>query len=199
MNHITDFQLNEYLDHALDDATQGQCDSHLSSCAECRARLEELKGLYSNLAELREVELPRDLTSSVLAHLPQTRSELWTQAFAAQLGAALGMAVFIASELAKSIHIPPFPAFQISLPELRFTIPNFPSSIPESLFPFFRSLFSISHFSFPMFSAPSYIPQLPVFRIPLSSFQSSMIVIFTLLLGLIGNAILLCERSEVQK
>ena len=172
---------------------------HLSSCVECRARLEELKGLYSNLAELHEVELSGDLTSSVLAHLPRVRSNLWTRAFAAQLGAALGLALFIAVEIAKSLRIPPLPASQISLPEFGFAIPNFPSTIPESLFPIFRSLFSISRFSFPTFSAPLYIPQLPAFRIPLSSFQTSIIVIFTLLLGFIGNAILLCERSEVRK
>jgi|SRR5271157_873020 len=199
MNHITDFQLNEYLDHALDEAIQGQCDLHLSSCVECRARLEELKGLYSNLADLREVELSRDLTSSVLAHLPRFRSNLWTRTFAAQLGAALGMALFIAVEITQTIHVPPLPTFQFSIPEFRFTIPNLPSSIPESLFPIFRSLFSISRFSFPTLSASLYIPQLPEFRIPLSSLQTSIIVIFTLLLGLIGNAILLCERSEVRK
>ena len=149
MNHITDFQLNEYLDHALDEATQGQCDLHLSSCAECHARLEELKGLYSNLAELREVELSRDLTSSVLAHLPRVWSNLWTPAFAAQLGAALGMALFIAVEISQSIRIPPLPTSQISLPELRFRDSQLPILYPQ---------IPISYFPLTIFNFPFIIP-----------------------------------------
>src|SRR5271157_3752495 len=192
MNHITDFQLNEYLDHALDEALQGQCDSHLSSCAECRARLEELKGLYSNLADLHEVKLSHDLTRSVMAHLPQKQPRTWTPFFAAQLGAALGALLFIIVEFTQAVYLPSVSTFQSLIPEIRFVIPNFQLSTLHSSFTIINpfSLFSYSLF---------HLPQLPAFQFPLSNFQTSVIAIFTLLFGLIGNAILLCERSEVRK
>ncbi len=109
------------------------------------------------------------------------------------------MALLIAVEIAQSIRIPPLPASQFSIPGFRFEIPNFPSSIPESLFPVFRSLFSIPRFPSPILHASLNIPQLPAFQITFSNFQIALIAIFTLLLGLIGNAILLCERAEVRK
>jgi Putative zinc-finger len=199
MNHLSDSQLNEYLDNILDPSERRAAEAHLIECDECRARLDEIQSVFSTLKSLPDAKLSHDLSTSIASRLPQRSEPVFTPIFAVQLGAALGMTLFIAVEIAQSIRIPPLPISQISLPEFRFTIPNFPSSIPESLFPVFRSLFSIYRFSFPTFGAPSYLPQLPEFRIPLSSFQTSIIVIFTLLLGLIGNAILLCERAEVRK
>jgi len=199
MNHLSDFQLNEYLDNIPNPSARRAAEAHLIDCDECRARLDEIQSVFSTLKSLPDVKLSHDLATSIASRLPQRREPVLTPIFAVQLGAALGMALFIASEIAKSLRIPPLPTSQISLPEFRFTIPNFLSALPEALLPIFRSLFSISRFSFPTLSAPLYIPQLPEFRIPLSGFQTSIIVIFTLLLGLIGNAILLCERSEVRK
>lgn len=206
MNHITDFQFNEYLDHALDKTTQEQFDLHLSSCTECRTRLEELIQLDSNLAGLHEMQLPRDLTSFVLARIPQSQPALWTRTFAAQLGAAFGMIFFLAVEIAKSIYIPSLSTFLSPIPyprfpmfEFRFALPNFQFIISELPFPVPHSLFSSFYSLFAIPQLTINIPQLPTFQIPFSNIQASVIAIFTVVFGLIGNAVLLREHSEVRK
>ncbi len=179
MNHITDSQLNEYLDQVLDEALREQCDLHFASCADCRTRLEELNGLYADLAGLHEIELPQDLTASVLDRLPQPSIPLRTRTFAVQLGMALGVIMFILIEVSKAIHVPEFSSLRVTSPDLHSMLP---------------------YFSFPLITQPALIiPQLPTFQIPLTSLQVFVMVTCALLLGLVGNGILLCERPGARK
>ncbi len=119
MNHLSDFQLNEYLDNILDPSTCRAAEAHLIDCDECRARLDEIQSVFSTLKSLPDVKLSQDLSTSIASRLPKRREPVLTPIFAAQLGAALGMALFIAIEIAQSLRIP---ASQISLPEFQFTI-----------------------------------------------------------------------------
>ncbi|MGA7194742.1 MAG: zf-HC2 domain-containing protein [Anaerolineales bacterium] len=183
MNHLSDFQLNEYLDNILDPSARRVVEAHLINCSECRARLEELQSVFSTLKSLTDVKLSQDLSIDIASRLPKRSEPTLTPIFAAQLGAALGALFFIIFELAPAVRLPPASAFQSLIPEIRFAIPTFQLFTLESLFPY--SLFSL--------------PQLPTFHFPLSSFQISVIAIFTLLLWLIGNTILLYDHSEVQK
>jgi len=179
MNHITDSQLNEYLDQELDGALREQCDLHLSSCTDCRARLEELKRLFSDMAGLHEVEPPRDLTTSVIERLPQSTASPWTRLFAVQLGAALGAGLFILIEISKSIRVPDLSSFQVPSPDFHFLLP---------------------YISLPLITQPALvIPQMPIIHIPLTDLQVLVIVACALLLGLVGNGILLCERPGARK
>jgi anti-sigma factor RsiW len=57
--HLTDEQLNEYLDDEVHDRVQ--IEVHLSSCAECAARLTALQALFAEIESLPEVALTRDL------------------------------------------------------------------------------------------------------------------------------------------
>ena len=43
MNHLTEFQLNEYLDGLLDPATQTAVEAHLTACNTCQAALNDLQ------------------------------------------------------------------------------------------------------------------------------------------------------------
>ena len=192
MNHITDVQLNEYLDNILDQPTRLALESHLFTCPNCRARFEELQLVSVNLANLHEVRLSYDLTASVMTHLPPEQPRTWRLFFAAQLGASLGALLFIIFELAQAVRIPTNSTFQSLIPEIQFLIQNFQLST-------LYSSFTIIHPFSLLPSSPSHLPQLPTFQVPLSNFQTSVIVLFTLLLWLVGNAILLRERSEVQK
>ena len=192
MNHLSDFQLNEYLDNILDEPTRRALESHLETCPDCRARLEELQLVSDHLANLQEVKLSHDLTPSVMAHLPQGEPRTWTLFFAAQLGAALGALLFILFELAQVVHLPPASTFQSLIPEIRFSIPSFQLS---TLYSPFAIIHPFSRFPSSLFR----LPQLPTFQFPFSNIQIFVIVLFTLLLWLIGNAILLRERSEVKK
>lgn len=73
--HLTDEQLNEYLDHETTE--RETIETHLSSCADCAARLFALQALFTELESLPELEfihpiasvpapLPRSLTLTVI-------------------------------------------------------------------------------------------------------------------------------------
>ena len=73
--HLTDDQLNEYLDNEIAERTV--IESHLSSCDECAARLSTLQNLFAEIVSLPELELTRNLaapflrTRSLPAQLPR--------------------------------------------------------------------------------------------------------------------------------
>ena len=66
MKHLTETQLNEYLDNAWKPPHRPACQAHLSDCADCRARLASLQTVFQALAALPEETPERDLTPSVL-------------------------------------------------------------------------------------------------------------------------------------
>ena len=124
MTHLTDEQLNEYLDAGtqVDMYTRTQVHltpdtshltpltRHLDTCPDCQTRLEELRSLFTAIESLPEVASP-DLTSFVMAKLPapswggmvSRRTRTWTWLSAAQ---ALG-ALAILAWLASSFVLPP--------------------------------------------------------------------------------------------
>jgi hypothetical protein len=53
--HLTDEQLNEYLDRETGD--RAQMESHLSVCADCADRLSEMKVLFSEIESLPELAI----------------------------------------------------------------------------------------------------------------------------------------------
>lgn len=65
MNHLTDEQLQEYLDNKPGIPNE-QVEAHLEECAECREALARYKKIYSVLSIDTAPELPRYFTSSVM-------------------------------------------------------------------------------------------------------------------------------------
>lgn len=59
--HLTEEQLNEYLDEATTEHVQ--IEAHLSSCDECAARLSTFQNVFTELDSLPELELTRDLAA----------------------------------------------------------------------------------------------------------------------------------------
>lgn len=188
MNHLTDSQLNEYLDNLLDKSTRREADSHLRSCVDCRARLDELQNVFTALTGLPEAHLARDLSPNILSHLPQKQPRVWTPFFAAQIGAALGTFVWISTQIAKLIPIISTFRFQeFRIPLFQLSIPNFQIPDSSSLFSIPHSLFTIDH---PPFSIPTF---------HLSAFNLIFVAISVFVLWVIGNATLLRAPHEVQK
>ena len=196
MNHLTDSQLNEYLDGTLDALTKRHCDKHLADCASCRARLAELQSLFAELSALPEARLPHDLTAPVLAGLRKPPRR-WTPAFAAQLGAALGVFIWLATQLARLI--PSISAFRhqgLTIPTFQPSIPDFEIPDPHSLLTIFYSLFSL-----PAFHPSSFLPHLSPIHLPtfqLSSLNLAFISVSVSVLWIIGNAALLRVGKEVK-
>ena len=70
MSHISEERMNTYLDEMLDETSRQKVESHLDTCDQCSAQVNEMKALFSALADLPDVPLTRDLASGVLAQLP---------------------------------------------------------------------------------------------------------------------------------
>ena len=66
--HLTDDQLNEYLDYETSERVL--IETHLAACAECAARLTALQTLFAEIESLPELEL----THSVAARFAPTPS-----------------------------------------------------------------------------------------------------------------------------
>ena len=59
--HLTDEQLNEYVDH--ESAERVQIEAHLSACDECAARLTALQALFAEIESLPELQLTHSLAA----------------------------------------------------------------------------------------------------------------------------------------
>ena len=109
--HLTEEQLNEYLDEATTERVQ--IEAHLSSCEECAARLSTLQNLFTELDSLPELELTHDLAApftlrpSLPAQLPKFLT-LTASLQAAVALAALIIAVPFVSALLPQIELPSF-------------------------------------------------------------------------------------------
>ncbi len=120
MKHLSENQLNEYLDNMLDNDSRQQAETHLASCVQCRAELTELETLFSTLGELPEIPITHDLTQDVLTRLPKKMQvpALWRQpAFVMQSLLTIALVAF---------SIPAFTSFfeEHILPwESSFTLP----------------------------------------------------------------------------
>jgi len=64
-DHLTDVQLNEYLDNETAERTQ--IELHLDSCNECAARLTTLQDLFAEIESLPEVALTKSLAAPFAA------------------------------------------------------------------------------------------------------------------------------------
>ena len=73
--HLTDEQLNEYLDHEI--SNRAQIELHLTSCQDCTARLTALLRLFDEVESLPELALSRDLASHVTRSLPVSGLPRW--------------------------------------------------------------------------------------------------------------------------
>src|SRR5574342_1078024 len=66
-DHLTDVQLNEYLDNEIKD--RAQVELHLSSCADCAARLAGLQALFDEIESLPELALSHDIAAPIAPRL----------------------------------------------------------------------------------------------------------------------------------
>ena len=160
-NHLTDTQLNEILD--------GRAESpHLETCEDCRARLDNLRVVFSALESLPDAKLTRDLTASILARLPQRRvSPAWRWAFIAQSLSGLALLVWLSANVELPAQV----------------IAYHPPTLDSLLASFFAFTSSLS------FELPTFDFQLSTFN-----FQPETVTLLAVsagLLWLVGNGLLL--------
>ncbi len=116
--HLTDDQLNEYLDEAITE--RAFIESHLDSCHECTARLSTLQNLFTELDSLPELELTKSLAApftlrpSLPAQLPKFLT-LTAVLQAAVALTAIGIAIPFIANLMPSINLSAFVGVSIQL------------------------------------------------------------------------------------
>src|SRR5687768_8955627 len=67
--HLSEETVNEYLDGALSPSVREETNRHLEACPACRARVETLRSLFTELEALPEAILERDLSPAVVMAL----------------------------------------------------------------------------------------------------------------------------------
>ena len=100
-DHLSDEQLNEFLDGALPAAALDAARLHLDGCGECQARLRAYEVVFASLSELPESPPGTDLAVSVMQAIGRarqagaTRPRRWLRlALAGQSAAALSLVAF---------------------------------------------------------------------------------------------------------
>jgi hypothetical protein len=174
--HLTDEQLNEYLDHETDD--WAQIETHLAACEACSARLAALRDLFTEIESLTALELSPnfsvDLRSSQPVPLPRSLTLTVTlQAVFAFIGIVIA-APFV-------VRFTSFSISSLSLPSLLDVFLQLQSQ--------WRAwLDALSTFSLPP------IPEIPLMDV--SSLFAVVVVIGVSLLWLVGNGLLLRNRTK---
>lgn len=173
--HLTDEQLNEYLDNETNE--REQIELHLHSCNECNARFSDLQNLFLELDSLPDLQLSRDLSTrfaskgQLIQHLPR-----W-----------LTLTMFAQATLALIALI-------ISIPFITTYIPQIDVASLTSPFFEIQSLWNTWLDSLSTFQIPT-IPEFPIPIIEMSSLLLALAGIFVL--WIVGNGILL--RNQIRR
>jgi anti-sigma factor RsiW len=177
-DHLTDAQLNEYLDNEL--ANRPEAEFHLSTCDNCAARLTALQALFNEIESLPEIALTRDLAASITSRVRMRgvlpRSLCLTVTLQAALAA---IAIIFAAPLVMQFASPYFPRIQV---------PSFADIFLQAQTLRRAWLDSLSQFQLPT------LPEIPV--IELSSWYILLMVAAVSVLWLVGNRLLLRNQNK---
>jgi hypothetical protein len=177
-DHISDVQLNEYLDNEIEDRTQVEL--HLSSCEDCAARLSALQALFDEIESLPEVALTRSLATSVTrkvsgrASLPRSLRLVTTLQAVMAIFAIIFAAPFVVQWSSPYVSNLPMPSIADVILEM------------QTQWRIWLGVFSQFQFPTP--------PEIPI--IDLSSLAVMLTVAGISLLWLIGNRFLLRNQMK---
>ena len=172
--HLTEEEFNEYLDNEIQDRTP--IESHLSSCAECAARLATLKALFAEIESLPELEL----TLSIAARSAPSLG------LPAQLPRWLTLTAILQAALALVTTILATPMVINLLPVIQ--MPSLTDVLVQIQSQWAAWLGILSNFQLPS------VPEIPVFEF--SSLILALILVGVSMLWLIGNGLLL--RNQIK-
>ena len=172
--HLTDDQLNEYLDN--ESPERAQIDLHLASCADCAARLTALRTLFAELDSLPEVEL----THSIAARLSSTGQ------LTPQLPRWLTLTAALQAAFALIALILAAPFVMTLLPVIE--TPSFTEILIQFQTQWLSLLDLITNYQLPA------IPSLPPLQIP--TLTLSLTLAGASLLWLVGNGLLLRKQFK---
>ena len=171
--HLTDDQLNEYLDEATTEHVQ--IEAHLSSCDECAARLSTLQNVFTELDSLPELELTKSLAApfTLRPSLPAQLPKFLTLTVTLQAAVALTAIILAVPFIAQFI-----PVLELS------SLSNVPIQLQTQWTIWLNML---SQFQFPTLSA---------FTVEISSIYLMSALAGVFMLWLVGNGLLL--RNQIK-
>ena len=178
-DHLTDVQLNEYLDDATNE--RAQIESHLSSCDECAARLSTLQNLFAEIESLPELALTRNLAApfTLRPNLPAQLPRFLTLTVTLQ-----GAIALVAIIMAAPFVIQLLPVFEApSLSSVFIQLQTQWTTWLDTL----STLRLSSGQAFQM-------PTLPTLSFELSSLYLMSALVVVSMLWLVGNGLLLRQR-----
>jgi len=181
-DHISDVQLNEYLDN--ESTESASIEAHLSSCAECAARLTALQALFTEIESLPELELTQPNAArftpapNLIPQLPR-----WlTLTAVLQVVFAFAVLIFITPFV---LNLLP----DVQTPSINDVVRQLQSQWIAML----ESLSTLRLASEQAFQTLS-LPQVPVFEI--STLALTLTLAGASLLWLVGNGLLLRKQTK---
>jgi hypothetical protein len=85
MRHITEIEIQKYLDQELARDEEFIIKKHITSCHICRKKLSDYQEIYQVLNQPLEIDLPADFTEKVLAHIPVQQEHKWYEKYLDQI------------------------------------------------------------------------------------------------------------------
>ncbi len=74
--HIRETEIQRYLDNDLPEREKISLEKHIGMCSSCRIEIKNYRELYQILADDRDMSLPADFSSAIMAKLPTTSNAL---------------------------------------------------------------------------------------------------------------------------
>ena len=176
--HLTDEQLNEYLDGET--ADPAQMELHLAVCTDCTRRLSEMEALFGEIESLPEL----GISPGFSARFMPVRSE------PAGLPRSLTLTMMVQAALAVLVIIisAPFVIRFVSSYAPGLSIPSFVDVFLQVQTVWMAWLDTLSTLSFPT------LPEIPVVNV--SSLVTIFMVVGVSLLWLLGNGLLLRNQMK---
>ena len=173
-DHISDVQLNEFLDNESNE--RAEIESHLASCADCAARLTALESLFAEIESLPDLKLSASLAARFTPTM-QLSSQLprWLTLTASLQAAIALIALILAAPFIVTL-LPPIET------------PSLTDAVIQLQMQWASWLNLLSSFHFPS------VPQLPLPELPSLVLASSLAGVS--LLWLVGNGLLL--RNQIK-
>jgi hypothetical protein len=175
--HLTDEQLNEYLDNASTE--RALIETHLDSCDECAARLSTLQALFADLDSLPEVALSTNLAARFKPRpsLAVPQLPTWLTLTATLQAAAALVALIVA-----------IPFFSVMIPQIE--TPSFTTWLFEIQSLWTSWLDALSNYQLPI----TQFPNLTTYPVELSTLFIALAIVS--IFWIFGNGLLLRNQNR---
>jgi hypothetical protein len=91
MRHLTDIEIQKYLDRELNREEEIFLEKHLPDCHICQRKISDYQEIYKILNQPPEVDLPVNFVDKVLARIPAQQKYRWYERYLDQILLAMAL------------------------------------------------------------------------------------------------------------